>query len=125
VAAVSPDALLGAAVVLDVALMGALWKLATMIAEVRTEIRPNGNGSIKDKIVRIASTMDGIQSDIKDSKQSLDRLDGRVTDHRRRNDQQILALREYLQGRLDDAEKNKTLTAVLTELGYDMELPKP
>jgi hypothetical protein len=123
-AAISPDALLGAAVVVALAISGALWKLATMIAEIRTEIRHNGGGSLKDHIHNIGRTVETIQGFVQDAKTTLDRLDTRITDHRRRNDQQIGALREYIQARLDDAEQNKTLIAVLTELGYDMDLPR-
>lgn len=52
-------------------------------------------------------------------------LDERVSDHRRRNDKQIELLREEIRLRLDDAERNKALVAVLAELGHDMDIPKP
>lgn len=45
---VSPDALLGVLATFSLAAAGALWKLATMLAEVRSQVRHNGGSSLKD-----------------------------------------------------------------------------
>lgn len=47
-AAFSPDAVLGAVVTCTLFLLVALWKLATMLAEVRGQVRHNGGTSLKD-----------------------------------------------------------------------------
>ncbi len=52
---VSPDAVLGAVVTVGLVLMGALWKLATMLAEVRGQVRHNGGSSLKDDARTAAS----------------------------------------------------------------------
>lgn len=55
------------------------------------------------------------------NRQALDRLDGRVSDHRARNDQQAQLLRDYLDARLaqiDNAHlRAETYRAALSELG--------
>ena len=45
---VSPDALLGALITIGLAFLMAMWKLATMLAEVRSQVRHNGGTSLKD-----------------------------------------------------------------------------
>jgi predicted trehalose synthase len=91
--AVSPDAALSVGSVVIIALAGALWKLSAMIAEVRAEVRHNGGGSLKDNIHRIGAAVDQIKTSLADNATHLQTLDGRVTDHRRRNDAAVLALR--------------------------------
>jgi hypothetical protein len=44
---ISPDAALSAAIVIVLAVLGALWKLATMLGEIRNEVRPNGGAASK------------------------------------------------------------------------------
>lgn len=46
---ISPDALLGALVTIGLAFLLAMWKLATMLAEVRSQVRHNGGDTLKDK----------------------------------------------------------------------------
>lgn len=48
---VSPDALLGVLATFSLAAATALWKLATMLAEVRGQVRHNGGSSLKDAAV--------------------------------------------------------------------------
>lgn len=50
----SPDAILGAATVVTLAGAGALWKLATMLAEVRGQVRHNGGSTLKDDAQKAA-----------------------------------------------------------------------
>lgn len=45
---VSPDAILGAIVTIGLVALGGFWKLATMLAEVRGQVRHNGGSSLKD-----------------------------------------------------------------------------
>lgn len=45
---ISPDALLAALVTVGLAGLAAMWKLATMLAEVRSQVRHNGGTSLKD-----------------------------------------------------------------------------
>lgn len=45
---ISPDALLGALITVGLAGLVAMWKLATMLAEVRAQVRHNGGSSLKD-----------------------------------------------------------------------------
>lgn len=45
---ISPDALLGALITVGLAGLVAMWKLATMLAEVRGQVRHNGGDTLKD-----------------------------------------------------------------------------
>lgn len=104
----SPDALLGAALAVLLALASALWKLASMLAEIRSEVRHNGGGSLKDKIHTIGGSVDQIKVTLAENGEHLTRVDERVTEHRRRNDAAAIALREHLDKKLDalaDREK--------------------
>lgn len=59
---VSSDALLTAAVTLSLAFGAGLWKLASMLAEIRAQIRNNGGSSIKDHVERIDKKLDNIEN---------------------------------------------------------------
>jgi len=52
---ISPDAVLGAIITVGLVVMASLWKLATMLAEVRAQVRPNGGSSLNDN-ARIAAS---------------------------------------------------------------------
>lgn len=118
---VSPDAVLSVGAAITLALAGALWKLATMLAEVRSEVRHNGGGSLKDNIHRIGAAVEQIKTSLTENAEHLRTLDSRVTDHRRRNDAAALALREHLDKKLAEVVEGQIrsdgLQAVLHELG--------
>lgn len=120
-ATVSPDAALGAAVVLFLAVTGAFWKLATMLAEIRGEVRHNGGGSLKDRITTIGAAVDEIRASLSGHSESLKGLDTRITDHRRRNDAAVAALREHLDRKLAGMEEGRVVSdaarSILHELG--------
>lgn len=104
---ISPDAVLAAFVALELALAGALWKLATMLAEIRSEVRHNGGGSLKDRIHAIGGSVDQIKVTLAENGEHLTRVDERVTEHRRRNDAAAVALREHLDKKLDALAREK------------------
>lgn len=102
------------------------------------QLERNSGKSLADTVHNVARDVKHLDEGVNDLRnkakdsgdaiQSVDQrigsLDERVSDHRRRNDLQAEQLRAYLEQRLNDAEKNRNLVAILTELGYEMELPK-
>lgn len=52
---ISPDAIFGAVVTIGLAALLGFWKLATMLTEVRGQVRPNGGSTIRDN-AEIAAT---------------------------------------------------------------------
>jgi hypothetical protein len=93
---VSPDAALSAAVVLLIAVLGAAWKLGNTLGAIRREVEHNGGGSLKDYVHRIGGKVDEIHTDVAEVKEAQTRIDTRVTEHRRRNDDAAKALREHV-----------------------------
>lgn len=99
----------------------------TRISRMEKELRPNGGGSLRDAVdgaarearqaageARTAATEAGrvgritesLQQGLEDLRSDQSMQGQRITDHRRRNDEQINALREYL-----EAERNELLLA--------------
>jgi hypothetical protein len=61
-AGLTPDAVLAGGITLSLFFGAALWKLATMLAEIRAQIRNNGGSSIKDHVERIDKKLDRIET---------------------------------------------------------------
>lgn len=59
---ISPDALFGGGVTMSLVVCGSLWKLATMLAEIRGQVRNNGGQSLKDTVDKTSVAI-GVLSD--------------------------------------------------------------
>lgn len=112
--------------------------ITVRIGRMEDQLRPNGGGSLRDAVdraarearqaageARTAATEAGrvgritesLQQGVEDLRHDQSAQGQRITDHRRRNDEQIQALREYLESERDDLLLAKQgLEASITEL---------
>ena len=112
--------------------------ISDRISQVERELRPNGGGSLRDAVdqgtreARAAVTeaqrvgaiteelrgyAEANRNGIAELRQGQATVDQRITDHRRRNDEQILALRDYLESdRQELLLAKQGLEAAVTEL---------
>lgn len=129
----------------DFRTVGGFQGLADQVNEVKAlatasqkELHPNGGGSLRDAVdegrtearaaataaraaveeaQRIGHITESLQGGIADLRTETSTHGQRITDHRRRNDEAIAALREYLQADRDDLLLAKQgLEAAVTEL---------
>lgn len=103
--------------------------------EARTEaLHHNLSVELNGRMDLVAHSLDGIQGRADENKTSLDRLEERlndvderinkrITDHRRRNEETVAALEAAIKEQADGRLIIETARAVLTELGHDLEFP--
>lgn len=84
---VSPDAVLASVTTATVVFGAALWKLATMLAEVRAQIRHNGGDSLKDNAkdakdvaVALARRLDASEGRATEDRQAMSRQLDRISE---------------------------------------------
>jgi hypothetical protein len=137
----SPDAVLGAVVTVGLFLLVALWKLATMLAEVRGQVRHNGGSSLKDdartaaeEAVRAREMAERVASDLAvfrghqaddtaRTSQAISQVQHDVTTMRAGQElllqQQITLEERVVNHRERNATQVKVLTEAVAKLGED------
>lgn len=118
---------------------GSMQRIATV--EKRTEdINHLFRGEVTSRLTLIAENVEQLKAKGDMNGQALNRLEGRVdsvdkriSDHRRRNEEQIEHLRSEVERRMHDAAQRQqgdharaeTYRAALQEMGFDVQPPQP
>jgi hypothetical protein len=79
---ISPDAILAALVLVGLAGIGALWKLATMLAEIRGQVRHNGGSTLKDDAAKAAGAAEEAARTATEAKAVVERIEVQIGEAR-------------------------------------------
>lgn len=105
------------------------------VEDATRQLRHNGGSSMADKLARAVEGIDEVKDSVRGNREALaglDRrllgVDERITDHRRRNSEQVEQLRAEIEWRLavagDDQQRASAYRSALHEIGIDAD-PAP